>query len=85
MESVEGSGAGAEAPAESERQAWIRGSVSRRRFLLGAGLIGIGAMAAGTVAGRWMLPGTGTRASSPAQASGPATPSPSAAPTAGLD
>jgi hypothetical protein len=67
----------AEAPEESGRQPWIRGSVSRRGFLLGAGMIGTGAMAAGTVAGHWLLPAVASPASLVSKASG----SPSASPT----
>ncbi|WP_427016971.1 arylsulfotransferase family protein [Pseudarthrobacter sp. P1] len=70
-----------EPAADVEDQPWIRGSVSRRGFLLGAGVVGAGAMALGTAAGRWMVP---TAAAQPAaSAAAPtATPTASAAPTA---
>ena len=64
-------------PGESGRQPWIPGSVSRRGFLLGTGMIGTAAMAAGTMAGHWLLPAIAAPASSPTQASA----SPSAFPT----
>lgn len=62
----------AKPPAGAEHQPWMQGSVTRRGFLFGASMLGVGGLALGTAAGRWVIPAAKT--TPVASPSGSATP-----------
>lgn len=65
-------------PQPGRQESWLDGTVSRRSMLASAGLAGVGALAAGTFAGRVLFPDRTSSTTAP-----PPTPAATASPSAG--